>query len=101
MRRALREVQRRSANHYRLKHVKGHQDRTKKIEHMTLEVRLNVKYDALAKGAVTDSVRPGMGPSKQSLPREKASVYVAGEKQISDPKDAIKQEVGGKKAKKH
>ena len=37
VRRALREVQRRSANHYRLEHVKGHQDRTKKIKNMTLE----------------------------------------------------------------
>ena len=57
---------------------------------MTLEERLNVKCDILAKGAVTDSVRPGMGPSWQSLPLEKARVYVAGEKQTSDPKGVIK-----------
>ena len=72
VRRALREVQRRSANHYQLRHVKGHQDRTKKRKHMTLEERLNVECDALAKGAVTDSVRPGMGPSRQALPLERA-----------------------------
>ena len=39
-----------------------------------------------------------MGPTKQTLPLEKACVFVAGEKQTSDPKDAIKQEAGKKKA---
>ena len=46
----------------------------------------------------TNSVRPGMGPTRQTLPLEKACVFVAGDKQTSDPRNAIKQEVGGKYA---
>ena len=35
-----------------------------------------------------------MGPSGQTLPLEKCSVFVGEEKQTSDPKEAIKQMVG-------
>ena len=39
-----------------------------------------------------------MGPSKQTLPLERCCVFIGGEKQTSDPKEALKQEVGGKAA---
>ena len=62
-----------------------------------LEARLNVKCDMMAKQAVEVSIlsiRPDMGPSKQTLPLDKCCVFVKGEKQTSDPKEAIKQMVG-------
>merc|ERR1711966_181777 len=47
----------------------------------------------MAKHAVRASVKPGMGPTGQTLPLEKCSVFVGEEKQTSDPKEAIKKMV--------
>ena len=71
VRRALHKLDRRSSASYKLEHVKGHQDRNKKLKSLTLEARLNVKCDEMAKQAVWASVKPGMGPSSQILPLEK------------------------------
>ena len=97
MRRALRKLNRRLANHYRLEHIRDHQDRTKRVKSLSQGGQLNEECNNMAKGAVTDSVQPRMGPTKQTLPLEKTCVFVAGEKQTSDPKEAIKQAVGMKK----
>ena len=78
---------------YKLEHVKGHQDRNKKLKSLMLEARLNVKCDGMAKQAVRASVKPGMGQSSQTLPLEKFSVFVGGEKQTSALKEAIKKMV--------
>ena len=94
VRRALRELDRRSLAKYKLEHVKGHQDRNKKLKSLKLEARLNVKCDERAKHAARASVKPGMGPSRQTLPLEKCGVFVGEEKQTSNPKEAIKQMVG-------
>ena len=99
--RALRELDRRSSARYKLEHVKGHQDRNKKLESLTLEARLNVKCNKMAKQAVRASVKPGMGPSSQTLLLEKCSVFVGGEKQMSDPKEVIKQMVGWEAAREY
>ena len=98
VRRALRELDRRSSAKYKLEHVKGHQDRNKKLKSLTLEVRLNIKCNEMTKHAVWASVKPGMGPSSHTLPLEKCSVFFGGEKQTSNPKEAIKQIVGRKAA---
>ena len=52
VRRALREVNKLTTNKYQLEHVKGHQDRCKKKKYLTLEARLNIKCDEMAKEAV-------------------------------------------------
>ena len=84
-RRALQELDRRSSARYKLEHAKGHQDRNKKFRCLTLESRvLNVECGIMAKQAVRASVKPGMGPSNQTLPLEKCSVIVGGEKQTPD-----------------
>ena len=93
-RRALRELNRWSSTGYKLEHVKGHQDRNKRLNSLTLEARLNVKCNEMAKQAVRASVKPGMGPLGQTLPLEKCSVFIGEEKQTFDPKEAIKQMVG-------
>ena len=90
----MRELDRRSSAKYKLEHVKGHQDRNRKLKSLKLEARLNVKCDEMEKHAVRASVKPGMGPSGQTLPLEKCSVFVGEEKQTSDPKEVIKQMVG-------
>ena len=41
-----------------------------------MEARLNVECNTMAKSAVTASIRPGMGPSNQTLPLEKYSIFV-------------------------
>ena len=43
--RALREANQRSDNAFKLKHVKGHQDRNKKLKNLPLEARLNMECD--------------------------------------------------------
>ena len=49
VRRALRELNRRSANQYRLEHVRGHQDKNKRYKDLSLEAQLNVECDIMAK----------------------------------------------------
>ena len=90
----LRKLDRRSSAKHKLEHVKGYQDRNKKLKSLKLEARLNIKCNEMAKHAVRASVKPGMGPSRQTLPPEKCSVFAGEEKQTSDPKEATKQMVG-------
>ena len=42
VKRALQEFNRRASNKYHIEHMRGHQDRTKRIRDLSLEVRLNV-----------------------------------------------------------
>ena len=93
VRRALRELDR-PLTRYKLEHVKGHQDRNKRLGSLTLEARLNVKCNEMTKQVVRASVEPKIGPLSQTLSLQKCSVFVNGEKQTSDPKEAIKQMVG-------
>ena len=46
------------------------------------------------KHAASASVKPRVGPSRQTLPLEKCSVFVSEKKRTSDPKESIKQMVG-------
>ena len=92
--RALRELDRRSSARYKLEHVKGHQDRNKRLGSLTLEARLNVKCNEMTKQVVRASVEPKIGPLSQTLSLQKCSVFVNGERQTSDPKEATKQMVG-------
>ena len=76
VRRALRELDKRSSAKYTFEHVKGHQDRNKKLKSLKLETRLNVKCNEMAKHAVRASVKPKIGASRQTLPLENCSVFV-------------------------
>ena len=93
VKRALQELNRQSTARFRLENAKGHQDRNRTLRDLSLEPRLNVECNVMAKSAVTASIRPGMGPPRQTFPVEKCSIFVRGEKQTSDPKKAIKQVV--------
>ena len=79
IRRAVRGLDRPSLASYKLEHVKGHQDRNRKLKSLTLKASLNVKCDAVAKQAIQAPVKPGLGLSSQTLPMEKCSVFVGGE----------------------
>ena len=94
VRRALRELDRRSSARYKLEHIKGHQDRNKKLRDLTMETRLEITCDKMAKLAVEALIRTGMELLKQMLPLEKCCVFAEGEKQTSDLKEAIKQMFG-------
>ena len=89
-RRALREANRRTRNKYSLKHVKGHQDRTARVEDLLLEARLNVKCDEMTKEAVRGSMTRELRDKRQQLPLENVCVSIAGRKQTPDPKNELK-----------
>ena len=55
--RALREVNKQATNKYQLEHVKVHQDGCKKQKNLTLEARLNIERDGMAKGAVRSAAQ--------------------------------------------
>ena len=92
VRRALREVNKQATNKYQLEHVKGHQDRNKKRKDLSLEARLNIECDGMAKGAVRSAAQDPMRDWRQKLPLEYASVYMRGRKQTSDPGKDLKQQ---------
>ena len=99
VRRALREVNKLATNKYQLEHVKGHQDRCKKRKDLTLEARLNIKCDEMAKEAVRNAAQDPARDWRQKLPLEHASVYIRGRKQTSDPRKDLKQQIGEQAAK--
>ena len=80
IRRALLEVNRLALNKYSLEHVKGHQDRTSRAEYLSLEARLNVECDEMAKDVVRQSMTRPLRHKTQELPLEKACVFIAGRK---------------------
>ncbi len=75
--------------------VESHQDRYKTWEQLTLEQQLNCVCDALAKSAVSRSLRQNR-PSTylHLLPRERAAVFVAGIKQTADVAHDVRYELG-------
>ena len=73
VRRALRELDRRSTTWYKLEQVKSHQGRNKKLRDLSLEAKMNVKYDTMAKQAVEASIWPGTGQTKQTCLLENAA----------------------------
>ena len=66
VRRALRELDRPSSATYKLEPVKGHQDRKKKLKSLTLEARLNVKCDEMAKQAVHTGISEARNGAAES-----------------------------------
>ena len=86
-------------NKYSFEHVKGHQDRTARAEDLSLEARLNVECDEMAKDAVKGSMTRELRQKPQELPLEKACVFIAGRKQTSDPKKDLKRQIGTVQAK--
>ena len=69
--RALREVNRLALNKYSLEYVKGQQDRAARSKDLSLEARLNVEYDEMAKDAVRGSMARQLRHRTQELPLEK------------------------------
>ena len=92
--RALREVNRLALNKYSLEYVKGQQDRAARSKDLSLEARLNVEYDEMAKDAVRGSMARQLRHRTQELPLEKACIFIAGRKQTSDPKKDLKKQIG-------
>ena len=80
IRRALMEVNRRAHNKYSLEHMKGHQDRTTRVEDLLLEARLNMECDEMAKKVVRGSMTRELRDKRQQLSLEKACVFIAGRK---------------------
>ena len=80
------EVNRLALNKFSLEHMKGHNDREAKAEDLSLEARLNVECDEMAKNAVRGSMTRELRHKTQELPLEKACVFIAGRKQTSDLK---------------
>ena len=99
IRRVLREVNRLALNKYSLKHVKGHQDGTARVEDLPLETCLNVECNEMAKDAVRESMTRQLRHKTQLLPLEKACIFIAGRKQTSDPKKDLKKQIGAVQAK--
>ena len=81
-------------NKYILEHVKGHQDRTARSEDLSLEARLNVECNEMAKEAVRGLVTSELRHKTQELSLEKVCVFIAGRKQTSDPKHDLKRQIG-------
>ena len=88
-----------ATNKYQLEHVKGHQDRCKKWKDLTLEARLNIECNGMAKGAVRSASQDPVRDLRQKLLLEYASVYRRGRKQTSDPRKDLKQQIGEQNAK--
>ena len=80
VRRALREVNKRAVNNYQLEHVKDHQDWTKRRKDLSLEARLNIECNGMAKGVVRNAAQDPDRDWRQKLPLEYASVYISRKK---------------------
>jgi hypothetical protein len=78
VKRALREVNRRANNKYRLEHMRGHRDRTNRFRNLSLEAKLNVKYNRTSKRAVKGSRTINLREGKQQLLLENAYVFGGG-----------------------
>jgi len=92
-------VNKRAVNNYQLEHVKDHQDWTKRRKDLSLEARLNIECDDMAKGAVQNTAQDPDRDWRQKLPLEYASVYIGGKKQTSDPRKDLKKQIGEQAAK--
>ena len=71
-------MNRRAHNKYSLEYVKGHQARTARVEDLSLEARLNVECNEMAKEAVRWSITRELRDKRQQLPLEKVCVFIAG-----------------------
>ena len=79
--RAIRSIKSYSLIHFQYEHVDSHMDRIKLWRYLTLEQQLNADCDRQAKSAVHRSFFGASTPrGKQLLPREKAAVFVGGNK---------------------
>ena len=92
--RALVEVNNLALSKYSLKHVKGYQDRIARAEDLSLEARLNVEYNEMAKDAARGPLRRKLRHKTQELPLEKAPVFFEGKEQTSDLKEDPKKQIG-------
>ena len=73
-------MNRRAHNKYSLEHVRGHQDRTARVEDLLLEAQLNVECDEMAKEVVRGSMTGELRDKRQQLPLEKACMFIPGRK---------------------
>jgi hypothetical protein len=88
--RLLRNIKLLLSNFFRYKHVYGHADKTKKQKDLTLEEQLNVFCDHLAKSARWRSIFVERGIRSQTLPKEKAALFLHRVKQTSDISEAMR-----------
>ena len=87
-------MNKRAHNKYSLEKVRGHQDRTTRVEDLSLEARLNVECDKMAKEAVRGPMTREPRDKRQQLPLVKVCVFIAGRKQTSDPMKDLKRQIG-------
>ncbi len=94
--RALRNVKLLADTALTYEWVKGHADRYTRWELLSLEEQLNTLCDALAKSAVSRTAMQAQRRdlSRQTLPQERAAVFVGGRKQTSDVAEAMRLELG-------
>jgi hypothetical protein len=88
--RLLRNVKPLLSNHFHYKHVYGHADKTKKWKDLTLEEQLNVFCDHLAKSARWKSIFVERDTRSQTLPKEKAALFLHRTKQTSDISESVR-----------
>ena len=80
IKKAPREINRRTWNKSHLEHMRRYQDRTMRFEDLSLEAQLNVECDKMAKGAVKRSMTGQLRDNKQKLPQETVYVFIVGRK---------------------
>ena len=79
VKRALQEVNRKASNKYRLEHVRGNQDRTKRIKDLSLGAQLNVECESRATETVKESTTKNLKEENQKLPLESVCGVCCGE----------------------
>ena len=87
-------MNRKTNNKYSLEHVKGHHNRTARVEDLLLEAGLNVECEEMAKDAVRGSMTRELRDNRQQLPLEKVCMFIAGMNQTLDPNNNLKRQIG-------
>jgi hypothetical protein len=88
--RLLRNVKPLLSKFFRYKHVYGHADKSKKWKDLSLEEQLNVFCYHLAKSARWRSIFADRDTRTQTLPRERAALFLHQVKQSSDISEAVR-----------
>lgn len=88
--RILRNVKPILPKFFSYKHVYGHADKSKKWKELSLEEQLNVFCDHLAKSARWKSIFADRDTRTQTLPRERAALFLHQVKQTSDISEAVR-----------
>ena len=84
-------------NTFTYHHIYGHADRKKLRHQLTLVEKLNVLCDNWAKGARLQGSQLSRDTNTQSLPREKAAIFIRGVKATGDLTDLASLSLGSRR----